>query len=60
MRKRIRFGVKMPIFVNMATFVFYLNHEQADRMADHVSNILVLLRLAGQNQVADRIVFDVS
>lgn len=60
MKKRIRFGVKMPIFVNLATFVFYLSAEQSEKMTEQVTNIILLLRLAGQNKAADRIVFDVS
>lgn len=60
MKKRIRFGIKIPVFVNAATFVFYVNEVHAVRFAEAVETITSVLLLAGQSRLADRIVFDMA
>ena len=59
MKKRIRFGIKVPIFVNAAIFVFYMDEETAAKFQGHVTSAAMLLRLSGQDRIADRIVCDV-
>jgi hypothetical protein len=60
MKKRIRFGIRVPIFTNAATFVFYVSEAQGQRFAEGVENITSVLVLAGQSRLADRIVFDMA
>lgn len=60
MKKRIRFGIRVPIFTNAATFVFYVSDSQGQRFAQGVENITEVLLMAGQTKLADRIVFDIQ
>jgi hypothetical protein len=60
MKKRVRFGIRIPIFINAATFVFYMDEETAVKFQGHVTSAAMLLRLSGQDRIADRIVCDVQ
>lgn len=60
MKKRVRFGIKIPVFTNAATFVFYVSESQGERFKDAVENIKSVLLLSGQSKIADRIVFDMQ
>jgi hypothetical protein len=60
MRKRVRFGIRVPIFVNAATFVFYMGEETAFKFQESIVNAAMLLRMAGQDRIADRLVCEVQ
>lgn len=60
MKKRIRFGIKVPVFANAATFVFYVKEADAHAIESAVEKLEMTLRLAGQDRIADRIVFHIG
>ena len=53
MKKRIRFGIRLPIFTNLATFVFYMEESAAVKFAENISNAAMLLQMAGQGNLAE-------
>lgn len=60
MKKRIRFGIRLPIFTNLATFVFYMEESAAVKFAENISNAAMLLQMAGQGRIAERLVCEVQ
>jgi hypothetical protein len=53
---RIRFGLRLPIFKNAGVFVFYTSELKATDIQDNVGRLSALLIVAGQEQIANRLV----
>jgi phosphate/sulfate permease len=56
MRRRVRFGIRVPIFVNAAIFVFYLSESDCQRMTGAIELILAVV----PSYVARRLVFETT